>query len=260
MTHKIFLSHNYADKPLVEAVALKLAEIFGQDKVFYDSWSIKPGDGIIDAMNDGMTAPEVVFFFVSKNSLASGMVGLEWKNALYSAVKGDVRLVPVLVDGTEPPALLKQTRYIDMHSIGLEAAIREIVDIARGGAEYVPQHQRFSNLTHKKIVLADGSIEITISASHMLEPNPNFAFVFMNDESEVSWWIKDSPAIISHFWEGAFTTVQGALANAVVMKSPFDSLTPSNPHTFQLMKKGAGDLEVIAVLHDQGGNQWRNVP
>ncbi|WP_211327660.1 toll/interleukin-1 receptor domain-containing protein [Solilutibacter pythonis] len=77
MTHRIFLSHDHNDKPLVEAVALKLADIFGQDQVFYDSWSIRPGDSIIDQMNKGLEAPEFVFFFVSVNSLASGMVKLE---------------------------------------------------------------------------------------------------------------------------------------------------------------------------------------
>ena len=57
MGHKIFLSHNHNDKPLVEAVALKLATIFGQDEVFYDSWSIQPGEDIIDKMNQGLEAP-----------------------------------------------------------------------------------------------------------------------------------------------------------------------------------------------------------
>ena len=47
----IFLSHNHKDKVLVEQVAVRLKDIFGQDKVFYDSWSIQPGDGIIDKMN-----------------------------------------------------------------------------------------------------------------------------------------------------------------------------------------------------------------
>ena len=99
MSHKIFLSHNYNDKPLVEAVALRLANIFGQDQVFYDSWSIKPGDGIIDQMNKGLEAPEFVFFFVSSNSLKSDMVKLEWQNALYSATKGKTRLIPIRVNG-----------------------------------------------------------------------------------------------------------------------------------------------------------------
>lgn len=48
MSAKIFLSHNYHDKPVVEQVAIKLRDIFGEKNVFYDSWSIQPGESIID--------------------------------------------------------------------------------------------------------------------------------------------------------------------------------------------------------------------
>jgi TIR domain len=65
----IFLSHNHADKPVVEPVAIRLRAIFGQDKVFYDSWSIQPGDSIVERMNAGLTDVDFVFFFVSTNSL-----------------------------------------------------------------------------------------------------------------------------------------------------------------------------------------------
>ncbi|PGH37359.1 MAG: TIR domain-containing protein, partial [Candidatus Nephrothrix sp. EaCA] len=65
MAHKIFLSYTRADQPIVEPVALRLEDIFGQEQVFYDSWSIRPGDGIIDQINKGLEAPEFVFFFVS---------------------------------------------------------------------------------------------------------------------------------------------------------------------------------------------------
>ena len=51
---KIFISHNYKDKPIIEPVAIKLGEIYGRENVFYDSWTIQPGDGIIDKMNDGL--------------------------------------------------------------------------------------------------------------------------------------------------------------------------------------------------------------
>ncbi|NMB49512.1 MAG: TIR domain-containing protein [Bacteroidales bacterium] len=67
----IFHSHNFKD-----------GDIFGQENVFYDSWSIQPGDGIIDKMNDGLTQCKLFFFFVSNNSLNSEMVKLEWQNAL----------------------------------------------------------------------------------------------------------------------------------------------------------------------------------
>ena len=80
----IFISHTHADKPVVEPVAVSLAEIFGEEKVFYDSWSIRPGDGIIQKMNAGLTDPRFVFFFVSEASLISKMVELEWQTSLGS--------------------------------------------------------------------------------------------------------------------------------------------------------------------------------
>lgn len=72
----IFLSHNSKDKPVVEQVALKLKGIYGQNNVFYDSWSIQPGDGILDKMNEGLTNCKYFFFFVSKNSLQSNILSL----------------------------------------------------------------------------------------------------------------------------------------------------------------------------------------
>lgn len=260
MAHKIFLSHNHRDKPLVEAVALRLAGIFGQGQVFYDSWSIRPGDGIIDQMSEGLEAPEFVFFFVSASSLSSDMVKLEWQNALYSATKGKTRLIPVRVDGSDMPAVLRQTLFIDMHTIGLEAAIAQIVSVAQGDASFTPQHQGFSNLTYSVARLGDGSIEITVRASHMMEPNPNFAFPVMNRKDEIGWWIKGHPGIQGCFRENAFQLNEGGMANAVVMRPMTGTLTPTHPLTFQFKQRGERAINLIDVLHDQGEDTWAQVP
>lgn len=259
MAQKIFLSHNYNDKPLVEVVALKLAEIFGRDQVFYDSWAIRPGDGIIDQMNAGLDAPEFVFFFVSANSLKSGMVALEWKNALYSATKGKTRLIPVRVDGSEMPALLQQTLYIDMHTIGLEMATSQIVSLAQGNDTFTPQYEKFSNLTYSILKLKD-SIEITINASHLMEPNPNFAFPIMNEENELSWWIKGHAAIEGGFSKGVFELSEGGSINAIILRPFNGSLTPNHPLTFEFRKRGENAINLIDVLHNQGQNKWVKVP
>ena len=58
----IFLSHNYKDKPVVEQIAIRLRNIYGEDSVFYDSWSIKPGEGIIDKMDEGLVKADYFFF------------------------------------------------------------------------------------------------------------------------------------------------------------------------------------------------------
>jgi len=260
MSQKIFLSHNHRDKPLVEAVALRLASIYGQHEVFYDSWSIRPGDGIIDQMSRGLEAPEFVFFFVSAASLASGMVKLEWQNALHAATKGKTRLVPVRVDGSDMPAILMQTFCIDMHVIGLEAAIAKIVSVVQGGAPFTPQHRSFSNLTYSLATPNDSTVEITIHASHMIEPNPNFAFPVVNEKDEISWWIKGHPGINSMFRVNAFQLNEGRMANAVVMSPVFNSLTPTHPLTFEFQKRATKPINLVDVLHDKGNDQWVQVP
>ena len=260
MNHKIFLSHNHNDKPLVEAVALRLANIFGQDQVFYDSWTIRPGDGIIDKMNSGLIAPEFFFFFVSTNSLASEMVKLEWQNALYAATKGKTRIIPVRIDSSDMPAVLRQTLFIDMHTIGFEAALSQIVNVTQENTSFTPQHQDFSNLTYSILKLEDGSIEITIKASHVSEPNPNFSFPVINEKDEISWWIKGQPATQGAFIKDEFQLNEGGLANAITMRPITGILAPNYPLTFHFKKRGDKNINLIDVLHDQGQNIWTKVP
>ncbi|GAB2713974.1 toll/interleukin-1 receptor domain-containing protein [Halomonas garicola] len=259
MTHKIFLSHNYKDKPLVEAAALKLADIFGRDQVFYDSWSISPGDGIIDEMNRGLQAPEFVFFFVSANSLESGMVRIEWQNALYSATKGKTRIVPVRVDGSEMPPVLKQTLFIDMHTVGLEAAIAQIVSVTQGHASFTPQHQGFSNLSYTNAKTGDGSIVVTIRASHLMEPNPHFGFVTQNSEEEIVWSMQNSQPFLGGFNKRAATHA-GASVNVISMRPMAGALTPNHPFRAKFTKKGETDIRIIAVFHQKGEDEWVSVP
>ncbi|MDZ4388300.1 MAG: toll/interleukin-1 receptor domain-containing protein [Gemmatimonadales bacterium] len=260
MTHKIFLSHNHHDKPLVEAVALKLASIFGSDQVFYDSWSIRPGDGIIEQMNKGLDAPEVVFFFVSKTSLESGMVKLEWQNALYAASKGKTRIVPVRVDGSDMPAVLRQTLFIDMHTVGLDAAIAQIVAVTQGSGSFTPQHLGFSNLSFQRTDNpADGSIEIVVVASHLFEPNPNFALVVTNSEIEIGWSVNDG-TFIGGFNPDAFTISSGGTAHAISMRPMNGALKPGFPVRMKLTKNSAVPINLLNVLHQKGEHEWQPVP
>ena len=62
----IFVSHNYKDKPVVEQFALRLRDTFGQDQVFYDSWSIQPGDGIVGKMDEGLAKCKLFLFLFQR--------------------------------------------------------------------------------------------------------------------------------------------------------------------------------------------------
>ncbi len=175
----IFISHNYKDKPIVEQIALRLRDIFGQDQVFYDSWSIQPGDGIVDKMNKGIENCELFLFCVSKNSLQSKMVELEWQNAVIKATQGKTKLIPIKLDDCFMPAILLQSLYIDLFGQGLEVALRQIFDITSGKNTFQPGPQAFSNLRAYKTIV-DQKIIIECHAEHYLEPVSNYLFLTTN--------------------------------------------------------------------------------
>lgn len=259
MAHKIFLSHNHHDKPLVEAVAVRLAGIFGKEQVFYDSWSIRPGDGIIEQMSKGLDAPEFVFFFVSAASLASGMVKLEWQNALYAASQGKTRIIPVRVDGSAMPAVLLQTLYIDMHSMGLEVAIAHIVSITQGDASFTPQYLGFSNLTFTASLVQDGAIDIVVCASHLMEPNVKFVALVDNLEAEIGWETPGVPMSVSGY-NADVPLSNGVVTNGVFLQPSGAALTPSHPVRLRLTRKGEAPIAFRGLLHERGENNWVPVP
>ncbi len=259
MSHKIFLSHNYADKPIVEPVAIRLAEIFGQSKVFYDSWSISPGDGIIDQMNKGLEAPEFVFFFVTEKSLASPMVKLEWQNALFAASRGKTRIIPVRVDGSAMPPLLTQTLYIDMYSVGLEAAINQIVNVTQGNASFTPQHEGFSNLSWSAKVSEPDVLSITIRASHFLEPKASFVIETLNREDEFAIE-SNAPSFYGGHHKGGPSDPEGNKVNSFIYESMGAGITPSHPLELRVVNKGSDRIVIVAISHEEAAGKWRRVP
>jgi hypothetical protein len=211
-------------------------------------------------MSQGLEAPEFVFFFVSAKSLASGMVKLEWQNALYTASKGKTRIIPVRVDGSDMPPVLKQTLFIDMHTVGLDAAIAQIVSVTQGNASFTPQHLGFSNLTYSKSTDADGAVDIVISASHLLEPNPSFALVVANAESEVSWTVTNASGFYGGFQPQSFTLPNGQKFNAISMRPMNITLKPGLPVRLRLTKKADAPINLIEVLHQKTETDWGPVP
>lgn len=255
----IFLSHNHADKPVIEPIAIRLKEIFGEDKVFYDSWSIQPGDGIIDKMNEGLSAPKFVFFFVSAKSLTSNMVKLEWQNALYKSTKGECKIIPVRVDGSDMPAVLLQNLYIDLFAHGIEAAISQIVSVIQGNSTFTPQHLGFSNLTYKVDGDANGVLNIIISASHLMEPNPEFLILISNAENEIKIELNGG---VPH--KGGFNSAiklnSGKTSNGIVIAPLGGAITPQISMKITLTATGSQPIALNGVLHRKTDQSFVEIP
>jgi hypothetical protein len=256
----LFLSHTYADKPVVEPVALRLREVFGEASVFYDAWSIQPGDGIIAKMNDGLDAQKFLFFFVSEQSLKSKMVSLEWQNALHKSTKGTCRIIPVRVDGCSMPPLLLQNLYIDMHAHGIEAAILQIVNVVQGNSSFTPQHAGFSNLSYAWQGEPTKKIRITISASHLMEPNPEFLILLgASTNEEVSLDLNNGAAYMGGF-QGEQTLDDGRKTNCFSVAPLGGAITPQRPMVVTLEALKSAAIDFRGVMHRSSHELYKTIP
>ena len=253
----IFLSHTYADKPVVEPIAIRLREIFGQEQVFYDAWSIQPGDGIIDRMNHGLSAPDIVFFFVSAASLGSKMVDLEWQNALYKQTKGQTRIVPIRVDSSSMPPLLMQNLYLDMFTNGLEAVLQQIVNICQGNNTFTPQHLGFSNLTAEFTGDAQ-NWDLVIRASHFMEPDQMMVVCSMNPLSEWSVTLADG-GICRGGENPDIRLDNGLIVQGHAICPLGNALSPGNPMRLKVQSNGP-PLQIVGVMHRKSENSAKMLP
>jgi hypothetical protein len=254
----IFISHNSRDKVIVEPIAVRLAQIFGQDKVFYDSWSIQPGDGIIDKMSAGLQNSRVFFFFVSANSLQSKIVSLEWQNALLKATRGQCKFVPVRMDGSEFPPILAQTLYIDLYSVGLDAAIGQMVDVVNGQNTFRQNRAQFANLCYSVSGDPRSEIVITIEAMYFLEPIANCVVLVRNNEGELAFELP-----IEGMFRGGFNK-DVRLNNGNVVKgqfiAPFRGLTPGMPLQIKVKANGASPIQFTGLMHQKRHDYWEAIP
>jgi hypothetical protein len=253
----IFLSHNHKDKAVVEQIAIRLRDIYGQEKVFYDSWSMQPGDGIIDKMNEGLGKCELFLFCVSKNSLQSNMVKLEWQNAVMKATSGNTKIVPIKLDDCLMPPILTQSLYIDLFGQGLEIALRQIVDVTEGRNTYSEGPKEFSNLRAYTYTEGD-SVIVECHAEHYMEAISHFLFLINNEKSEIAFKFKSGSMHQSGF-HNDIKLDDGSIYNGQFM-SVEKATVPGFPFIVEITKQGESNISLVGVLHEKKQGQFKPVP
>lgn len=252
----IFLSHNKNDKPIVEPIAIRLSSIYGADNVFYDSWSIQPGDGIIDKMNEGLEKASYFFLFVSANSLSSSMVKLEWQNALMKATQGNCKIIPIRLDASLMPSILMQTLYLDMYTNGIEVVLKQIVDIVSGNNTFKPRYNDFSNIEAE--IETNESIEITIQAIYFMEPTSMYLICTKNTEEELSYKVTSDSVVESGFNKN-ITLNNGETYNGIFI-NVFRATTPQNPVIIKLAPKNNANICVELVMKGENNHDFHSIP
>lgn len=259
MNEKIFISYNHNDKLLIDMIARRLELEFGRNNIFYDAWSIQPGDSIIGKMNEGLEEFTTFFFFISPTSLASKMVSLEWQTALHRAVNNNLKFVSVRIADCNPPAILSDKQYIDLYGEGIDSTIEKMKCVVKSESTYHPL-ENVQNLTAIVKMKNDNTISITIEAKLYAEVNPSFAFACSNSFNEFSVCFNVSDGL-TLTGRDEITTEDKLSLNARTVQLQ-RTLKPNFPFVFEVSLKDTSKLNNVAIymLVDASRGMYKGIP
>nr|WP_243165871.1 toll/interleukin-1 receptor domain-containing protein [Anaerofilum hominis] len=107
---RVFISHATGDLAFARALATDLLEAGYQ--VFLDDWSIELGEDIIAKISQGIEASKAMIPLISEAFLSSVFCRDEWTAYYMSFAKEQPdSIYPVILDDSQPPALLASKKY-----------------------------------------------------------------------------------------------------------------------------------------------------
>ncbi len=259
MNNKIFISYNHNDKQLIDTIARRLELEFGRNNIFYDAWSMQPGDSIIGKMNEGLSDFATFFFFISPNSLQSKMVSLEWQTALNRAVNNELKFIGIRIADCNIPAILSDKLYIDLYGEGLDDAVTKMKSCIKSENVYKPLDD-VQNLAASFREVTPKKIETTISALLYSEQNPVFAFACENPLNEFSVCFNISDGFTMS-GTGQITTDFGYVLNARTVQVQ-RALSPGFPFVFEVDLVNTSHLQnvFVFVLANGAKGIWKSIP
>jgi len=121
---KIFISHTGADKPFVRRLATRLEK--SRFQVWLDEHDLIAGDPLPESIGKALHAAKVILVVVSKASVASKWLRYELNVATERMIKGECRVIPIVIDEAPLPAEVLGLLYADCRK-GLAAGIASIL-------------------------------------------------------------------------------------------------------------------------------------
>jgi len=211
----IFLSHNYNDKDFVGPLANELSNEYGQDNIFFDEWSIRPGENIIEKMNEGLENCEFFFLFMSKDSLTSEMVTLEWTSTLKEKSKRDIQFITIKCDDSEIPMILSSLNYLDMYTNGFDITLRQIIELINKDFSE-KEYPAYNNLQGYILGENKNKFSLFVVAKRFFEPSSIFLIATNANEEDVNIKFEKQNMYNSSFNPDAAEDLQGNPINIFV--------------------------------------------
>jgi TIR domain-containing protein len=143
---KVFISHTAADKPFVRRLAARLKK--SQFHTWLDEHDLIAGDPLPQSIGKALQAAKVILIVVSKASVASKWLRYELNLATEKMIKGECRVIPIVIDETPLPAEVRGLLYADCRK-GLAAGIPSILTALKHEARRAEMEYSFSSRVDK---------------------------------------------------------------------------------------------------------------
>ncbi len=139
---KVFISHTAADKPFVRRLAARLKK--SQFDVWLDEHDLVAGDPLPESIGKALQAAKVILVVVSKASVASKWLRYELNVATERMIKGECRVIPIIIDEAPLPAEVRGLLYADCRK-GLASGIPSILTALTHEARRAAMEHSFSS-------------------------------------------------------------------------------------------------------------------
>jgi hypothetical protein len=139
---KVFISHTAVDKPFVRRLASRLEKSHFQ--IWLDEHDLIAGDPLPESIGKALQAAKVILVVVSKASVASKWLRYELNVATERMIKGECRVIPIVIDETSLPAEVRGLLYADCRK-GLASGIPSILTALKHEARRAAMEHSFSS-------------------------------------------------------------------------------------------------------------------
>jgi hypothetical protein len=127
----VFLSYSHSDQHMAQALAGALEE--EGIKTWLDVEQLKLGDSLSRRIDEGLASADIFVFFLSGQSVNKAWMRAELSAAMVRRLRepNSVKIIPVLIEDVEVPALLRDVLYLDLRDGDVKKAARRLASTIR---------------------------------------------------------------------------------------------------------------------------------
>lgn len=179
---KVFISHSSTDKPFVRRLATAIEAAGFQ--TWLDEKELVPGDPLAKKISDALDSARVVLVVVSSGSIASRWLSFELNKATDRMVKGECRVIPIIIEKVPIPPEVGGLLYADF-TVDFDLALKGILTALEHEA-------RASSWKHSLWSRADLMIKATFEQTGWIsiggeykDKDYNVAYLYPESDDEI---------------------------------------------------------------------------